>query len=348
MMRKKFHKKLQVLTALAVLSGTLTMTGCTQTKESHGEITVLCKAQNVQFWDYVEKGAVDCGEEMGYTIHYEETKNDTELGAQRKMVEDAISRKTLAIVIAPNDVSGLNDVLSKAVSEGIPIITIDSDVSFEDRISYIGSDNLSAGAIEGRAVKNILPDGGEVAIIGHGETSQTAIQRIQGLREVLEDQKVEKEVAVGDEDNTQKTAKIYDEKYPIKKIEHCDNDIEKANKLTKEILQKYPDVKVICGTNENSTTGICNAVTELGKSGSVQVVGFNSSQKEIEYLKDGTLAGTIVQNPYNMGYLGVKYAISAVNGEEENLTNQLITSVTLVTADNLNNEDIEFLINPIK
>lgn len=344
-MRKRRYKSGR-LAVVALLAG-LTMTGCAQSEKSQGEIAVICKAQGVQFWDAVKAGADDGGEELNYTIAYQATANDTELGEQIKMVENAVSRKVSAIVIAPNDVDGLNVALDKAVSAGIPVITIDSDVSYEGRLSYIGSDNVSAGAIAGRAVKEELPDGGQIAIVGHVEKSQTAIERIQGFTEELENEEITRDVTVTDDGGTEKKATIADSKYEIVTVKYCENELETANKQTKAILDKYPDIKVIYGTNENSTTGICDAIAEMGKAGQVKVIGFNASDKEIAYVQDGTLTGTIVQNPYNMGYLGVKYADSAVKKETKDLLPELITSVTLVTDENLENEDIRFLINPV-
>ncbi|MBR7085522.1 MAG: substrate-binding domain-containing protein [Oscillospiraceae bacterium] len=344
-MRKRRYKSGR-LAVVALLAG-LTMTGCAQSEKSQGEIAVICKAQGVQFWDAVKAGADDGGEELNYTIAYQATANDTELGEQIKMVENAVSRKVSAIVIAPNDVDGLNVALDKAVSAGIPVITIDSDVSYEGRLSYIGSDNVSAGAIAGRAVKEELPDGGQIAIVGHVEKSQTAMERIQVFTEELENEEITRDVTVTDDGGTEKKATIADSKYEIVTVKYCENELETANKQTKAILDKYPDIKVIYGTNENSTTGICDAVAEMGKAGQVKVIGFNASDKEVAYVQDGTLTGTIVQNPYNMGYLGVKYADSAVKKETKDLLPELITSTTLVTDDNLENEDIRFLINPV-
>ena len=124
-MRKKLYS-VERLAVLALLAG-LTLTGCAQSEKSQGEIAVICKAQGVQFWNDVKVGAEDGGKEMNYTIAYQATVNDTELGEQIKMVENAVSRNVSAIVIAPNDVSGLDTTLDKAVSAGIPVITIDSD-----------------------------------------------------------------------------------------------------------------------------------------------------------------------------------------------------------------------------
>ena len=347
-MKKNLYQCLRK-TALAtmVLSLCISFAGCSQQEESNGEIAVICKAQGVQFWDAVKKGAEDGGNELNYTVSYQATANDTLLGEQIQLVESAISANVKAIVIAPNDVDGLNTTLDKAVSKGIPVITIDSDVSYDGRLAYIGSDNTAAGAVAARAAMEEMPDGGEIAIIGHVEKSQTAVERISGFKEELSGQEVLVNVPVDDGAGEKKTAKVSDSKYHIVATQYCDNDLETAKLQTTAILKNHPEVKLIYGTNENSTTGICDAVAELGKTGEVKVIGFNASDKEVTYIQDGTLTGTIVQNPYNMGYISVKYADAAVKGDTSSLQTELITSVSLVTSENLNNEDIRFLINPV-
>ncbi len=348
MQRKKYYHKIWY-TALTALTLSLCLTGCSQGSASStegGEIAVICKAQGVQFWEAVKSGAEDGGNELNYTINYQATANDTMLNDQIKMVEEAVDSGVKAIIIAPNDVDGLNVSLDNAVAKGIPVITIDSDVSYDGRLSYIGSDNVSAGAVAAREVKVQLPEGGNIAIIGHVEKSQTATERIKGFKEELELEKMQKEVQIDAGDGTQKSAQITDDKYHIVAVKYCDNDLETAKLQTAAILKENPDVKLIYGTNENSTTGICDAIAEAGKTGKIKVIGFNASDKEVAYIEDGTLSGTIVQNPYNMGYLGVKYADSAIKEDTDLLLPELITSVTLVTKDNLNNEDIRFLINP--
>ncbi len=349
MSHRNCHQKIRQ-TVLAALTLSLCLTGCSRhqapSTESGGEIAVICKAQGVQFWDAVKQGAEDGGTELNYTINYQATANDTMLNDQIKMVESAVSDNVKAIIIAPNDVDGLNVTLDKAVSAGIPVITIDSDVSYEGRLSYIGSDNVSAGAVAARQVKEELPDGGDIAIVGHVEKSQTASERIKGFKDELAQDEITKEVMIDAGDGTQKPTRVTESKYRIVATKYCDNDLETAKLQTAAILKDNPDIKLIYGTNENSTTGICDALAEAGKAGKIKVVGFNASDKEVAYIQDGTLSGTIVQNPYNMGYLGVKYADSAISGDTSALQSELITSVTLVTQDNLNNEDIRFLINP--
>ena len=112
------------------------------------------------------------------------------------------------------------------------------------------------------------------------------------------------------------------------------------------LLTLHPTkISLIYGTNETSTLGVCDALEERGLAGQIKVVGFDCSPTIAEYIDKGTVNASVVQNPYNMGYLGVRYAKKLINGE--NISTVLDTGATLVDSENLHDENIEFLINPL-
>lgn len=103
-------------------------------------------------------------------------------------------------------------------------------------------------------------------------------------------------------------------------------------------------IRLIYATNTNTTLGACQAIDKLNLADTVSVVGFNSSEEELAYLKTGVLDATIVQNPYIMGYLGVTYAKKLVDGDK--ITKNINTGVTLLTAENINDDYIQILLYP--
>ena len=117
-----------------------------------------------------------------------------------------------------------------------------------------------------------------------------------------------------------------------------------AKEKALEMIDRYPDLSILYGTNTNMTLGICDAINERGLSGKVFAVGFNTDDEIISNIKNGVLQGTVVQNPYVMGYVGVKFATSAIDGD--NITSHLNTGVTFVNADNMNNDFIKLILNP--
>ena len=83
----------------------------------------------------------------------------------------------------------------------------------------------------------------------------------------------------------------------------------------------------------------------MGVADSVQVVGFDCPAEVIKYIDNGVLDGTMVQNPYNMGYLGVRYANKMLNGES--ITSLLDTGAVLVNKDNFSDDNIQLLVYPL-
>ena len=93
------------------------------------------------------------------------------------------------------------------------------------------------------------------------------------------------------------------------------------------------------------------AVDELGKSDTVQVIGFDTFNKgdgfssAKDYCENDVLDGFIVQNPYNMGYLGVRYARDLIDGQ--NFECCIDTVDSLVTKDTINDSDVQLIMNPM-
>ncbi len=133
---------------------------------------------------------------------------------------------------------------------------------------------------------------------------------------------------------------------PVAGILHCKGLAENAKAEITQMLSTKDgsNIKVIFATSENSTLGACQAVSDLGLVGKVAIVGYNSSENELTYLKNGTLSGLILQNPYNMGYLGVYYAGRLKIGE--NVNQMVDTGATYASLNNLNSYEIKLLLDP--
>lgn len=128
--------------------------------------------------------------------------------------------------------------------------------------------------------------------------------------------------------------------------ERC-SKIEEAREATKKLLGTDGNgFSILFATNTNTTLGVCEALEELKLAGKITVIGYNSDEEEIGYIKRGVLDGTILQNPYIIGYVGVKYAKTAASGS--GVIQSLDTGVTYVNASNMNDEFIQLLLYPDK
>lgn len=130
-------------------------------------------------------------------------------------------------------------------------------------------------------------------------------------------------------------------------VECCKGDANVAKTQTEEALKKNPDIKLIFATNESSTLGVCQAIQELNYApGDVTVIGFNANDTEVQYLRSGVLDALVVQNPYNIGYLSVYYASQLASGSS--VSGMENTGVTYVTAENIDDDDIQLILDPKK
>lgn len=305
------------------------LTGCAgvdQEQQEQRYIAVICKGSQHQFWKTVEQGAMDAGEELGARVSFEAPEDETQIDVQIAMMEKAIKDKADAIVLAPLDVEKLNGVVDEAAKKGIPVITLDSDITSKSRVATIGTSNESAGAIAARNAAEKMGGKGKVAIIAHVEGAQTAIERRGGFVQAMKDG--------------------YKDDIEIVGTSYCDGDANKAKEQALAYMDKYPDLKCIYGANEGSAVGAAAAVKELGRQNVVRVIGFDSSDEEIEFLEQGIIDGMMVQNPYNMGYLGVRNINKVLDGKE--IEEKIDTGATYVDIVNLKNEDTQWLLYPLE
>lgn len=135
---------------------------------------------------------------------------------------------------------------------------------------------------------------------------------------------------------------------PVQQILNCKGDSEVAKSQVLQLLKNDTEhnIKVIFTTGERSTIGACEAVAEAELVGKVAIIGYNTNETELTYLKNGTLSGLVVQNPYNMGYLGVYYAGRILAGE--NVSPMVDTGSTYVTLQTLNSDEVRLLLDPVE
>jgi ribose transport system substrate-binding protein len=119
---------------------------------------------------------------------------------------------------------------------------------------------------------------------------------------------------------------------------------ETAYQLADNLLSRFPDVEGIFCPNESSTFGTLLAVQEAQIAGKVKFVGFDSSPKLVQALRDGHIHGLIHQSPQKMGYLGVKMMVQYLGGQP--IEKKVNTGVYLVTEDNMDEPEIKALLQP--
>ena len=257
-------------------------------------IPIISKGFQHQFWQAVKNGADQAAAEFGVKITFEGPETEAQIDKQIEMLQAAIDKNPSAVGFAALDSQAATPLLQKLADKNIPVIAFDSGVESNIPVTTATTDNVAAAALAADKMAELIGGEGEIAVISHSQTSKTGIDRTEGFIKQIE--------------ANHPNIKVVD-------IQYGDGDHLKSTDLTKAIMQAYPNLIGIFGTNEGSAIGVVNAVTELKKEGSVVVVGFDSGKAQIDAIKSGLMAGAITQNPVGIGYETVKAAVAALKGE---------------------------------
>ena len=130
-------------------------------------------------------------------------------------------------------------------------------------------------------------------MVVHDQTSVTGVQRRDGFVDYM---------------------KKNEPKITIVDIQYSGDPL-KATDLAKAIIAANPDLKGLYGSNEGAAIGVVHAVQELGITGKLTIVGFDSGKDQIDAIKSGLMAGAITQNPVGIGYETVKAAVAIIKGQ---------------------------------
>jgi ribose transport system substrate-binding protein len=231
----------------------------------------------------------------------------------------AIARKPDAILIAPTDKTALIAPIQRAISAGIPVITVDTFITKPIAVTNVSTDNLGGGRAAANALVKAIGGSGEVAAISVNPGISTTDQRRDGFVAELK-------------------------KYPKVKylgIQYCNDDQTKASNQTAALLNGHPNLKGMFAMNVVSGNGVTAAVRAAGKSGKVKLVEFDAGPPQVQALKAGTIDALVAQHPYGIGQLGVQLAYKYVTGQRAGIKKHYGTGSAIVTRANVNSPAIK-------
>ena len=170
--------------------------------------------------------------------------------------------------------------------KGVHIITVDSDLDrskFRDaRYAFIGTDNLAGGRELGKCIAGLRPNGGEyITFVGH-TGAQNAMDRVQGVRE-------------GAGPRFKSLDNMGDE-----------TDPNRARENVRNAIVNHPGLTTLVGIWSYNAPAIVDVVKETKVRDKYNVVVFDAEPLAIGQMGEGFIDAMVVQNPYQMGYQGVR------------------------------------------
>ncbi|MEV4538514.1 ABC transporter substrate-binding protein [Asanoa sp. NPDC049518] len=235
---------------------------------------------------------------------------------QTPILQSVIASKPDAILIAPTDVSAMQQPIAQAKAQGIKIVLVDTTLNDPSvAVSAISSDNTAGGKAAFEAIQKLAPNGGKVLGVGVQPGISTTDARDKGFEEAAK----------------------ADPKFTYLGVQYSQNDPAKAASIVSAALQKDPDIVGIFASNLFSAQGSATGIRQAGKQGKVNVVGFDAGPEQIKALQDGTVQALIAQQPGDIGVQGVQQAIKALKGESNEAKIQ--TGSTIITKDTIDSPE---------
>jgi len=237
-------------------------------------VTLLTRAH--VFYKDLEDGLRRAADRYGYELIV--TAGEFDLGKQSAQIEDFITRKVDAIVVAPVDSRGIGPAIRKANEAKIPVFTSDIASQEGEVVCHIASDNVAGGRLAGEFLAKSLGGKGQVAVIGQ-PTVTSVLDRVQGFREALA-------------------------KFPGMEIVtevNGEGVRDKAMQAASDVLQAHPGLAGIFGINDDSALGTLDAVKQFQRK-NIVIVGYDATPPAVDAIKKGTaLKADVVQYPDKIG-----------------------------------------------
>jgi ribose transport system substrate-binding protein len=244
-------------------------------------------------------------------------------------VEGFVTRGVSGIVLAPLDEAALAPPVADARRAGIPVVVIDSGLKGNDYVSFVATDNRVAGRMAGEHLATLLHGKGRVVLLRYAEGSESTIQREEGFLDAI---------------------RAHHGVQMVSANQYGGADIEGAYKKSEALLSglKRPDgsldVDGIFTPNESTTLAMMRVLVDNGWAAKVRFVGFDASDTLVKGLRDGPIDALVVQDPMNMGYLGVKTIVTHIRGGR--VDPRIDTGAKLVAREHMDAPEVRELLHP--
>ncbi|MEX2119741.1 MAG: substrate-binding domain-containing protein [Pirellulales bacterium] len=323
---------------LLVLLGSLLAAGCQPSGRNPSavggankkyRIAVIPKGTTHEFWKSVHAGADKAARELGNVeVLWKGPLLENDREGQINVVQDFVTQQVDGICLAPLDSQGLVAAVKDAKASEIPTVIFDSGLDDESIIvSYVATDNYQGGVLAARRLVETLDGKGDVILLRYNPGSESTEQREAGFLDTLEQEFPEINILSSNQ---------YSGTTPEKSLEQ-------AQQLLLKFHDEVDGVFAVC---EPNSTGMLGALEGEGLAGKVKFIAFDPSPTLVRAMAEGKIDGIVLQDPVNMGYLGVKTLMAHIEGKP--VEKQISTGEFIATPDNMNEPDMHRLLHPVQ
>lgn len=250
-------------------------------------IALVMGMRHGDYWKTVYTGAEAAAKELGAGISFLGPDDELDAEGQAELIRQALADGADALLVAPNGEGALGEAVREA-QKRVPVLTLDSELAFPKVKAHIGTDNYQSGVKAAEEMVRLLGGSpGRIALLGFVPGTHKAEEREAGILAVLKNHPEQ-----------QLAGKAYSY-----------NDQQRAKELVLELERTSGPLDGIIALNSAAGLGAADALSSLGLEKRVKLVSFDSTMQELELLQGGVIRSLVVQNPFGMGYLGVRHAM---------------------------------------
>ena len=282
-------------------------------------VGLVMKSLANEFFKTMEEGARKFAAEDGtFELIPVGMNSETDIDTQVAAMENFVVKKVDLIVVAPADSVGMVTSVKKAIDAGITVVNFDvtldkqalKKAGLPEDFLFVGPDNAVGAEMVGDHLGETLGKGAKVIIIEGNPGADNAKQRKEGFMRSVD-------------------------KFGLKLLDSktAHWETEEANTLMTNLLTKYPDVQGIMCANDSMALGVEKAIAAAGKTGKIQIVGFDNIGAIQNLIKEGKVLATIDQFGPEMAANAIKVGMKIMKGEK--LSGWQKTPVKLITKNDL-------------
>jgi len=262
-------------------------------------IPIIVKDTTSNYWQIVLAGARKAGKDLGVNVPELGAQSESDISGQISILENAVAEKPAAVVISPTEFKALGKPVDEAAKK-VPIVGIDSSADSKAFSSFLTTDNVQGGRIAADGLAEAI-----TAKYGKAEGDVALITSLPGVGSLDARAKGFKEELAA--------------KYPGLKLvadKVADGQATTGLNIMTDLITANPNLRGVFASNLIMAQGAGQAIAENKKADTIKLIGFDSDDKLVGFLKDGTIYALVVQDPYRMGYDGVKTALAISKGEK--------------------------------
>jgi len=271
------------------------MMGTTAMAQDNMRIALVVKALGIGFFEAAAEGAEEAAKELGNVEIIYTGPTDTTAEGQIEVINSMIAQGVDAIAISANDPDAVAPALKKAMQRGITVISWDSGVAEEGRQMHL---NPSSTPLIGNTIIKLaadhMPDGGDVAILSATATATNQNAWIEAAKEVLPNYA-----------GVNLAATVYG-----------DDLSDKSYREAQGLMSTYPDLKAIIAPTTVGILAACQAVTDAGKIGEINVTGLGLPSEMAGCVDSGATKSFAIWNPIDLGYSATMLSAAIAKGAE--------------------------------